>query len=157
MEPASTLAIIILVVAILILVYYYLQSTNSPIYQSIHAQAEGFSSRVGQEEYVSTLSDKVSEFGGRFKDRIQDEDVDEDHVSKTDVISKKISVFIDEQSEQVISDWDLVTHKDLDSVVERFDALQNDLDSYRDSNDSRVSDLESRVDRIDEDLKSLLD
>lgn len=155
MEPATTLAIIILVVAILILLYYYLQSINSPIYESIHSQAAGLSSRVSQEEYISGLSDRVSDFSGKFKDRVQDDD--EDRVSKTDVISKKISQFIDEQSEQVIEDWDLVTHKDLDSALDRFSALKDDFDSYVEANDSRVSDLEARVDRIDEDLRNLKD
>lgn len=153
MEPATTLAIIILFVAILILVYYYLQLTDNPIYQNIHSQASSFSTRVSQEEYVSNLSDKVNDFSGKIKDRVQDDN--EEHVSKTDVISKKISQFIDEQSEQVITDWDLATHKDLDSVLERFDVLKDDLDSYMESNDSRVSDLEARVDKIDEELKNL--
>ncbi|RAP45630.1 MAG: hypothetical protein BZ135_05425 [Methanosphaera sp. rholeuAM6] len=154
MEPATTLAIIILVVAILILLYYYLQSVNSPIYESIHSQAAGLSSRVSQEEYISSLSDRVTDFSGKFKDRVQDEDED-DHISKTDVISNKISQFINEQSEQVIADWDLVTHKDFDSVLERFDALKDDFDSFVEVNDSRVSDLEARVDRIEEDLRDL--
>lgn len=153
MEPATTLAIIILFVAIMILVYYYLQLTNNPIYQNIHSQASSFSTRVSQEEYVSNLSDKVNDFSGKIKDRVQDDN--EEHVSKTDVISKKISQFIDEQSEQVIADWDLATHKDLDNVLERFDVLKDDLDSYMESNDSRVSDLEARVDKIDEELKIL--
>lgn len=153
MEPATTLAIIILFVAILILVYYYLQLTDNPIYHNIHSQASSFSTRVSQEEYVSNLSDKVNDFSGKIKDRVQDDN--EEHVSKTDVISKKISQFIDEQSEQVITDWDLATHKDLDNVLERFDVLKDDLDSYMESNDSRVSDLEARVDKIDEELKNL--
>ncbi len=154
MEPASTLAIIILVIAILILVYYYLQSTKNPIYENIHSRAEGFSTRVSQEEYVSNLSDKVNDFSGKIKDRVQDDD-EEERVSKTDVISNKISQFIDEQSEQVIEDWDLATHKDLDSVIERYDALKDDLEAYKESNDSRVTDLENRVEKIDQELKNM--
>lgn len=153
MEPATTLAIIILFVAIIILIYYYLQLTNSPIYKNIHSQASGFSTRVSKEPYISNLSDRVNDFSGKIKDRVQDDD--EDHVSKTDVISNKISQFIDEQSEQVIEDWNLTTHKDLDSVLEKYEALKEDLDSYKENNDTRVSDLEARVDKIDEELKNL--
>lgn len=151
MEPATTLAIIVLVVAILILLYYYLESTNNPVYQNMHERASGFSTRVAQEEYVSNLAVKVNEFSDRFKDRVQDDE--EEHVSKTDLMSKKISQFIDEQSEQVIEDWDLATNKDLDVVLEKYENLKVDLESYKESNDSRVSDLEERVDRIDEELK----
>ncbi len=151
MEPATTLAIIVLVVAILILLYYYLESTNNPVYQNMHERASGFSTRVAQEEYVSNLAVKVNEFSDRFKDRVQDDE--EEHVSKTDMMSKKISQFIDEQSEQVIEDWDLATNKDLDVVLEKYENLKVDLESYKESNDSRVSDLEERVDRIDEELK----
>ncbi len=153
MEPATTLAIIILVVAILILLYYYLESTNNPVYQDIHERASGFSHRVGQEEYVSNLTEKVNEFSDKFKDRVQDDE--EDHVSKTDLMSKKITQFIDEQSEQVIEDWDLATNKDLDVVLEKYETLKSDLVTYKETNDNRVSDLEERVDKIDEELKKL--
>ena len=54
-----------------------------------------------------------------FKDKVDIKNI------KEYVISKKISQFIDEQSEQVITDWDLATHKDLDSVLERFVLNQN--------------------------------
>lgn len=151
MEPASTLAIIILVVAILILVYYYLQATNNPVYQNIHTQAADFSTRVAQEEYFSNISGKVNEFSDKFKDRVQD-DEDEIHISKTDAMSKKITQFIDEQSEQVIEDWNLVTHTDLDNIIERYDALNDDLSSYKENNDLRVFELEKRVDKISEEL-----
>ncbi len=154
MEPATTLAIIILIAAILILVYYYLQSINSPIYENIHRQAEGISSRVSQEEYVNNFSEKVKDVSGKFKDRVQDED-DGEHVSKTDYISNKISQFIDEQSEQVIADWDLATHKDLDTVIEKYDLLEKDLGEYKESNDKRVDDLEERVNLISNQLDEL--
>lgn len=153
MEPATTLAIIILVVAILILLYYYLESTNNPVYQDIHERASGFSNRVSQEEYFSSITERVSGFSDKFKDRVQDDE--EEHVSKTDIMSKKITQFIDEQSEQVIEDWDLATHKDLDSIVEKYENLQLELNSYKETNDTRVSDLEDRVNKIDEELKNL--
>ncbi|HIJ15010.1 MAG TPA: hypothetical protein HA277_01230 [Methanosphaera sp.] len=153
MEPATTLAIIILVVAILILLYYYLESTKNPVYQDIHERASGLSQRVGQEEYISNITGKVNEFSDKFKDRVQDDE--EDHVSKTDIMSKKISQFIDEQSEQVIEDWDLATNKDLDKVLEKYETLKTDLYTYQETNDTRVSDLEERVDKIDEELKQL--
>ncbi len=153
MEPATTLAIIILVVAILILLYYYLESTNNPVYQDIHERASGFSTRVAQEEYVSNIAGRVNKFSDKFKDRVQDDE--EEHVSKTDIMSKKITQFIDEQSEQVIEDWDLATHKDLDGIIEKYDNLQLELNSYKETNDTRVSDLEERVNKIDEELKKL--
>lgn len=154
MDAATILAIVILVIAILILVYYYLQSTNNQVYQNIHAQAAGITTRVGQEEYISNLSDKMNDFSGKIKDRVQD-DEDEDHISKTDVISKKISQFIDEQSEQVIEDWDLATNKDLDVVIEKYDLLEKELNDYKENNDNRVDALESRLDDIDAKLEKM--
>ena len=156
MDPATTLAIIVLIVAILILVYYYLQSINSPIYENIHKQAEGLSSRVAKEEYVVNFSERVGDIGDKFKDRVQDEE-DEEHVSKTDYMSKKISQFIDEQSEQVIEDWDLATHKDIDAVIEKYNLLEKDLGDYKESNDKRVDELEERVNVISNQLKELDD
>lgn len=154
MEAATILAIVILIIALLIIFYYYLQATNNKVYQNIHAQAAGISTRVGQEEYISNISDKMNDFGDKIKDRIQDED-DVEHISKTDIISKKINQFIDEQSEQVITDWDLVTHKDLDSVIEKYDLLKDELDDYKQSNDKRVDTLESRLDKIDENINEI--
>lgn len=156
MEAASVLAIIILIVAILVLIFYYLQSTKNPVYQNIHAQATGFSDRVAQEEYISNLSDKMNDFGGRLKDRVQDEE-EEDHVSRTDLMTQKINQIIEEQSEQVIKDWDLATNKSLDDVVEKFDLLEEDFGKYKESNDKRVDDLEERVNKIDEKLSDMDD
>lgn len=154
MESATILAIIILVVAIIILILYYLQTTNNPLYNNLQAQASTFSTRVGQEEYISNISDKMNDVSGKIKDRVQDED-EEDHVSRTDMISKKISQFIDEQSEQVIEDWDLATNKDIDVVMERYNQIEADLNNYKESNDERVSSLEERVNKIDEELEKL--
>lgn len=154
MEPATTLAIIILIIAILILVYYYLQTTNNPVYQSIHSQASGITSKVAQEEYVTNFSEKVNDINTKIKDKIQTEE-DKEHHSKTDIISKKIDQFIDEQSEQVINDWDLVTHKDLNQIIEKYDTLQEDLNTYKETNDNKVANLEERVNKIDEELTKM--
>lgn len=154
MESATILAIIILVIAIVILIFYYLQATNNPVYANLQAQATSFSTRVGQEEYISNISDKMNDVSGKFKDRIQDED-EEDRVSRTDMISKKISQFIDEQSEQVIEDWDLATNKDIDSVIEKYTQIESDLNDYKESNDERVSSLEDRVNKLDEEIEKL--
>lgn len=156
MEAASVLAIIILIVAILVLIFYYLQSTKNPVYQNIHAQAAGFSDRVAQEEYVSNLSDKMNDFSGKLKDRVQDEE-EEDHISRTDLMTQKINQIIEEQSEQVIKDWDLATNKSLDDVVEKFDLLEEDFGNYKESNDKRVDELEERVNKIDERLSDMDD
>lgn len=153
MDSATILAVIILVVAILILVYYYLQSTNNPVYQNIHAQASGFSTRVAQEEYVANLSEKVNDFGDKFKSKVQTED--ENHVSKTDMVTKKIDQFFDEQSEQIIEDWNLVTKDDYNGLVEKFDSFNEDFTAYKEDNDKRVLNLEERVDKLDEELSKL--
>ena len=149
MEAASILAIIILIIAILIMIYYYLQITNNQIYQNIHSQATGISSRVGQEEYFTNITDKMNDFSGKIKDRIQDEE-DEEHI-----ISNKIDQFIDEQSEQVIADWDLVTHKDLDSIIEKYDSIEKDLNQYKQDNNNRVETIESRLNDIDKKLEEM--
>ncbi|MDY2745478.1 MAG: hypothetical protein SOV21_07560 [Methanosphaera sp.] len=154
MEAASILAIIILLIAVLILIYYYLQSTNNPLYQNIHSQASNISSRVVQEPYVIDLSDKVNDFGGKFKDRVKVDETEET-ISKTDMMTNKINQFIDEQSEQVIADWDLATHKDIDIVLEKYNNLEKDLNDYKDSNNKRVDELEQRLNDIDEKLNDI--
>ena len=151
MDSATTLAIIILIIALIILIYYYLQSINHPVYQNINKQASDLSSRIAKEEYVANFSNRVNDLTHKDKDQ---ED-DKDHVSKTDIISKKIDQFINEQSEQVINDWNLVTHKDLDDVIDKFNLLEDDLDDYKKSNDSRVKTLEEKVETINQNLKDV--
>lgn len=153
MDSATILAIIILIIAILILIYYYLQSTNNPVYQDIHDRAEGLSSRVAQEEYVANLSEKVNDFGDKFKSTLQNDD--ENHVSKTDIVSKKIDQFFDEQSEQIIADWNLVTKDDYNNLADRFDSFNDDFNTYKEENNKRVFNLEERVDKIDEELSKI--
>lgn len=152
MDSATTLAIIILIIALIILIYYYLQSINHPVYQNINKQASDLSSRIAKEEYVANFSNRVNDLTHKDKDQKDD---DKDHVSKTDIISKKIDQFINEQSEQVINDWNLVTHKDLDDVISKFDLLEDDLDNYKKSNDSRVKTLEEKVETINQNLKDV--
>ena len=96
----------------------------------------------------------MNDFSGKIKDRIQDEE-DEEHISKADVISNKIDQFIDEQSEQVIADWDLVTHKDLDSIIEKYDSIEKDLKQYKQDNNNRVETIESRLNDIDKKLEEM--
>ncbi|WP_455645718.1 hypothetical protein [Methanosphaera sp.] len=154
MDAASILAIIILIIAILILVFYYLQSTNNPVYRDMYNRAECLSERVGQEEYVANFAETVNKYGDKLKDRVQDEE-EEYIAARTDAMSKKISQFINEQSEQVIEDWNLTTQDDLDIVIEKYDALEKDLNEYKEVNDKRVDSLEERVNKIDEQLKNM--
>ncbi|MCD7781343.1 MAG: hypothetical protein LUG89_01385 [Methanosphaera sp.] len=155
MESATVLAIIILVIAIIILIYYYLQSTNNPYYQAAHTQAMGISNRVAQEEYVSNISDKVNDWSGKVKDRVQDDEYFEENESKSDAVSKKISQFIDEQSEQLIDDWDLVTHSDIDDVIKKYDALETDFNDYKTSNDKRIDELEESITNLETRLDNI--
>lgn len=150
MESATVLAIIILIIALLILIYYYLQSVNHPVYQRMQAQATGISHRIAHEEYVSDLFEKI-------RDKMQDQNKDdnEEHTSKTDMMSKKIDHFINDQSEQIISDWNLATHKDLDEILDKLGVIEDDFRNYKESNDKRVESLEERVDRINSELKEI--
>ena len=156
METATTLAIIILFIAVLILIYYYLQATNHLLYQKIHMKASDISTKIEQEEHVSDLSGKFSDFSEKVKDKVQDDDADdEERISKTDQISNKIDQFINEQSEQVIEDWDLATNKDLDEIIDKFNLFEDDFNSYKKSNDLRVEDLEKRVNSIDDKINDI--
>ncbi|OED29706.1 hypothetical protein [Methanosphaera sp. WGK6] len=154
MDHASILAIVILIIAILILVFYYLQSTNNPVYRDMYNRAEDFSERVGQEEYVSNFAETVNRFGDKLKDRVQD-DEEEYITTRTDAMSKKINQFINEQSEQVIEDWNLTTQDDLDIVIDKYNTLEKDLNEYKEITDKRVDSLEERVNKIDEQLKNM--
>ena len=80
---------------------------------------------------------------------------DENHVSKTDMVTKKIDQFFNEQSEQIIEDWNLVTKDDFNGLTERLESLNDDFSTYREDNDKRVLTLEQRVDQIDKELEKI--
>jgi|LAHS01.1.fsa_nt_gb hypothetical protein len=148
MDSLTILAIIVLVIAILILIHYYLKSTNNKVYADMHTKASGLTSKVGTEEYINNFSDKMNNMGKKVKNQVQDN-------NNTDKMSSKINQFLDEQSEQVIADWDLTTHKDLDSVIERYENLEKDLDNYKSSNDKRVTTLEENFDTLEEKINKI--
>mgnify|MGYP001037687753 CR=1 FL=1 len=47
----------------------------------------------------------------------------------TDNLSHRIDLFLNEQSDQLIEDWDLATKKDLSALEKRFKVVSTDIES----------------------------
>ena len=137
MTPLEVFAILVLAGAIVILLYYYLQdnrklnlgrmkSDATNLGERVYGEAsnlgekvqggasnigekvsgEGSMSGMGEKLNVSGVSEKVSGMGEKIKGKVS-------VPISTDNLSHRIDLFLNEQSDQLIEDWDLATKKDL--------------------------------------------
>lgn len=169
MDVAEAIAIIILVVAILVLVYYYMQSnpkTFEKIYNkvpvnaddNIHSFFKEDNNSKDDEEIIS--SDEESE-GVSKKIKVKLSDIDMSSFN-TDAFSKKIDAFLDQKSDELISEWSLATLDDLselenkfDVTTSRVDALDEELKEFRKTSEEFHKTTESKLADIDKRISDL--
>lgn len=163
MTPIEILAVLILIIAILILFYYYLQN-NPHTLNRIKSSTPSINYSTGQNLNVNEGFQDVS---GRVKETFSGDNIHEmgDKVkdtfkgvsSSTDNITHKIDKFLDEKSEEVISDWSLATLDDISSLEERFEITTNKIDSleerfenFSDYTNEKLNEFESRLEKIED-------
>ncbi len=182
MTALELFAILVLAGAILILLYYYLQDIGFSL-SSIRGDGNG-SRRIGVTDSVSGLSDKIKETGTKVKEtsakatgtgaktveggsmagmsermagmseRIKGK-VKEVPIS-TDLLSNRIESFLDEQSDQLIKDWDLATKSDLTHLEKRYSKVSRDVDElekrfneYRGYTNKKIEHIDKRLKRLE--------
>ena len=145
MTALEVIAILILIGAILVLLYYYLQNTrgfslnmrptttenrtrtlkvdedDKSIYQTMKetgAKASSAISKVTESSTMAGMGERMAGVSEKIKGTIS-----------TDIVSNKIEDFLNEQSDQLIKDWEIVTKKDLSQLEERFDTVSLNVDS----------------------------
>ena len=106
-------------------------------------------SGVGEKLNVSGVSEKVSGMGEKIKGKVS-------VPISTDNLSHRIDLFLNEQSDQLIEDWDLATKKDLSQLEKRFDVVSLDIESlekrfneYRGSTNKKLETIEERLDNLE--------
>jgi hypothetical protein len=106
-------------------------------------------SGVGEKLNVSGVSEKVSGMGEKIKGKVS-------VPISTDNLSHRIDLFLNEQSDQLIEDWDLATKKDLSQLEKRFDVVSLDIESlekrfneYRGSTNKKLETIEERLDSLE--------
>ncbi len=179
MTPLEVFAILVLVAAVVILLYYYLQdnrklnlgrmksdATNlgERVYgeaNSLGEKVQGGASNLGEkasgegsmsgmgEKYVSGVSEKVSGMGEKIKGKVN-------VPISTDNLSHRIDLFLNEQSDQLIEDWDLATKKDLSTLEKRFKVVSTDIETlekrfneYSGKTNKKLEDVEARLEKLE--------
>ncbi|EKQ51359.1 MAG: hypothetical protein B655_2219 [Methanobacterium sp. Maddingley MBC34] len=106
-------------------------------------------SGVGEKLNVSGVSEKVSGMGEKIKGKVS-------VPISTDNLSHRIDLFLNEQSDQLIEDWDLATKKDLSQLEKRFDVVSLDIESlekrfneYRGATNKKLETIEERLDSLE--------
>jgi len=106
-------------------------------------------SGVGEKLNVSGVSEKVSGMGEKIKGKVS-------VPISTDNLSHRIDLFLNEQSDQLIEDWDLATKKDLSELEKRFNVVSLDIETlekrfneYRGSTNKKLANIEERLDKLE--------
>lgn len=178
MTPLEVFAILVLAGAIVILLYYYLQdnrklnlgrmkSDATNLGERVYGEANSFgetvqggASNLGEkvsgegsmsgmgEKYVSGVSEKVSGMSEKIKGKVN-------VPISTDNLSHRIDLFLNEQSDQLIKDWDLATKKDLNTLEKRFKVVAVDIETLEKRFDEYLGTTNKKLENIEERLENL--
>ncbi len=180
MTALELFAILVLAGAVIVLIYYYLLDMGFS-FNRIRNSSNG-SRTMGITESVSGFGDKIKETGTKVKqttvkttntgtkteggsmagmsermagmsERIKGK-VKEVPIS-TDIFSNRIETFLDEQSDQLIKNWDLATKKDLSQLEKRFDKVSLDFGELEKRFNEYRGYTNKKLDHIDKRLKKL--
>jgi hypothetical protein len=104
-------------------------------------------SGMGEKINVSGVSEKVSGVGDRIRGI---------SVPSTDTLSSRIDIFLNEQSDRLIEDWDLATKKDLSELEKRFNVvslnfstLEKRFNEYRGATNTKLESIEKRLEKLE--------
>jgi hypothetical protein len=103
---------------------------------------------------MDSVSEKVSGFGEKIKGSVKS--VPESTSKSSDDLSRKIDVFLDNKSEQLIKDWELATQKDISNIEQKYATVSNNLgeledkfDDFRGDTNKKLKDIEARLKKLE--------
>jgi hypothetical protein len=106
-------------------------------------------SGIGEKINVSGVSESVSGMGEKIKGKVSG-------TVSTDDLSNRIDQFLDEQSDQLIKDWELATKTDLKGLEKKYSKVSRDLDDldkrfdeYRGQTNQKLEKIELRLDKLE--------
>ena len=183
MGPLELFAILVLAGAIVVLIYYYIQemnSTGNPGFNSVKSSfsnigkgisdagnrvSEGISQQYSNpnveadanadtENKKSGISERVSGMGESLKGRVKGVPI------STDVFSARIDDFLNDQSDQLIKDWELATKTDVGELEKKYSKVARDIDNlekrfneYREHANKKFESIETRLSTLEEEDK----
>ena len=103
---------------------------------------------------MDSVSEKVSGVSVKIKGTVKS--VPKSTSKSTDSLSNKIDIFLNDKSDQLIKDWELVTKDDILEIEKRYTKVSRDLDTldsrfneYRGSTNKKLKKIEERLDKLE--------
>ncbi|KZX14459.1 hypothetical protein [Methanobrevibacter filiformis] len=160
MEAIEFLAVLILAGAIVVLIYFFLKH-NAEFSDKLRAYVPtgtnvskfyngGENMNVNGTDETTNKDPWGEKIKGKFKD------IDRPHIN-TDLFSKKIDLFLDEKSEELIKDWSLATQTDIKNLEKRCDKAYRNIDTLEKRFNEYRSYTNNKLERLDERLKVVED
>lgn len=177
MTTLEAIAVLILVCAIIVLLYYYLKDNRglsinmgpkttegrtrtikvdegtSHVHETLKkggAKASTADSKISEGKTKAGMGERMAGVGERIKGKVKEVPI------STDLLSNRIESFLDEQSDQLIKDWEIVTKNDLSDLENRFDdvsihvdELEKRFNEYRGYTNKKLNRIEERLSKLE--------
>lgn len=106
-------------------------------------------SGIGEKINVSGVSESVSGMGEKIKGKVSGS-------VSTDDLSNRIDEFLNEQSDQLIKDWELATKTDVNHLEKKYSKVSKDIDEldhrfedYKGSTNKKLEKIEERLEKLE--------
>jgi len=115
----------------------------------------GVDEKVSNEgSMMDSVSEKVTGVSEKIKGTVKG--VPKSTSKSTEDLSKKIDVFLNRKSDQLIKDWELATKNDIIDFEKRYAKVSQDLseldekfNEYRGSTNKRIKKIEERLNKLE--------
>jgi hypothetical protein len=103
---------------------------------------------------MDSVSEKVSGVSEKIKGTVKS--VPTSTSKSTDEMSRKIDIFLNDKSEQLIKDWELATQKDVSEIEKKYTRVSSDLgdldnrfNEFRGHTNEKLKKIEERLDKLE--------
>jgi hypothetical protein len=103
---------------------------------------------------MDSVSEKVSGISEKLKVSVKS--VPESTSKSSEDMSRKIDVFLDDKSEQLIKDWELATQKDISDIEAKYKnvssnlgELESQFDNFRGDTNKKLKNIEERLEKLE--------
>jgi len=124
------------------------------VVSGVGEKVSGSSENDSEGSMMDSISEKVSGVGEKIKGTAKS--VPKSTSKSTDSLSKKIDIFLNDKSDQLIKDWELATKDDIVDIEKRYNKVSRDLDTldnrfneYRGSTNKKLKKIEARLDKLE--------
>ena len=125
-------------------------------FAGIGEKVSGTNENVSSEgSMMDSVSEKVSGVSEKIKGTAKN--IPKSTSKTTDDMSKKIDIFLNDKSDQLIKDWELATKEDIQDIEKRYTKVSRDLDTldsrfneYRGSTNKKLKKIEIRLEKLED-------